>query len=88
MEKEKKHQREYYSKQQNMNSKTVLELGVHLWNNLKYCSMQSVKGMAHQLNFFLQTLTVKSCLPLVINTFNGGMLTLLPCCSTTARMAF
>ena len=34
------------------------------------------------------TLTVKSCLPLVIIIFNGGMSILLPCRSTTARMEF
>ena len=54
-----KHQRKYHSKQQNTNSKTVLELGVHLKKNLKlvarnwqlHCCMQSVKGMTHQLNY-------------------------------------
>ena len=34
------------------------------------------------------TLIVRSCFPLVINIFKGGMSILLPCCSTTARMAF
>ena len=76
-----------------MNSKTVLELEVHLEKNLKLVARNWLAILLHAEckrydSDKLQTLTVKSCLPLVINTFNGGMLTLLPCCSTAARMAF